>query len=292
MLIEHYLKGKRAIIEKALDYFLFKDYPEDNGREEDGLSLLREAMKYSLFRGGKRLRPILVIASTEALGGHEEEVLPAACALEMIHTYSLIHDDLPAMDDDDFRRGSPACHKVYGEAMAILTGDALLTDAFTLLSRGLFPYTVDDKKINSVIYEISKAAGSSGMVRGQVKDLETKGKQVDLPTLKNIHLKKTASLILASVRVGAILAEANAWELEILTGYGTSIGLAFQIRDDLLDMERDSKCNATYPFILGLEGSEEKLRVLIEEAQIFIKDLDNKAQPLREIAKYIGERKD
>jgi len=284
MILEHYLKEKRAIIEKALDDFLLK-----NG---DCSVTLREAMRYSLFRGGKRLRPILAIASAEALGGHEEEVLPAACALEMIHTYSLIHDDLPAMDNDDFRRGSPACHKVYGEAMAILAGDALLTDAFALLSRGLFPPSVDDKKIISVIYEISRAAGSSGMISGQAKDLEAEGKQVDLPTLKKIHLKKTASLILASVRTGAILAGANAWELEMLTGYGRSIGLAFQIKDDLLDIRGDFSGKATYPSILGLEGSREKLKALIEEAQVFIKDLDSKAHPLREIAKYIGERKD
>src|SRR6185436_412186 len=195
---------------------------------------LHRAMRYSLFAGGKRLRPILVLASGESLGANTDELMPAACALEMIHTYSLIHDDLPAMDNDDLRRGLPTCHKAFGEAVAILAGDALLTQAFRVLSSDA-PNRNADRQVR-VIREVATASGTvDALIGGQMADIESEGKEVDDPTLEYIHRSKTGAMITASVVVGGLIAGADEDQIDKLRKYGKSIGLAFQIADDILD---------------------------------------------------------
>ena len=260
-------------------------------------------MNYSLFAGGKRLRPILCIASSEAVGGNEEDVLPVACALEMIHTYSLIHDDLPAMDNDDMRRGKPTSHKVYGEALAILAGDALLTEAFNLISRLDLNGEKAGEVIQKIVALIASAAGPNGMVGGQAVDMAIAGKQVEASIIEFMHAHKTGALIAASVSSGAVLGGASKNQLESLDRYGRKIGLAFQVSDDILDIEGDSDemgkvvgvdaqmGKNTYPSIYGLEKSKEMLRELIDEAIDSLYQFDIKAEPLRKIAEYIVERK-
>ena len=290
--IKEYLRAKREIVEKALDLYLPGDDVEPK--------IVHEAMRYSVFAGGKRIRPILVIASAEAVGGNEETVLPAACALEMIHTYSLIHDDLPAMDNDDYRRGKPTNHKVFGEAVAILAGDALLTHAFGVITR--CSGKVDDNRIIMVIRELSEAAGSTGMVGGQVVDILSEGREINHEELLFIHRHKTGCLFRAALRTGAILSGANDDQLEALTAYAEHLGLAFQIIDDVLDIAGDAeklgkktgsdikKQKATYPALYGLEKSKELAVKEIESAVESIKDLGAAADPLREIAFYLGKR--
>src|SRR5208283_4585418 len=195
-----------------------------------------EAIRYSLFAGGKRIRPILAVAAAEALGAKLSDLLPIAGSLELIHTYSLIHDDLPAMDNDDFRRGRATCHKVYGEAIAILAGDGLLTMAFEALSDPRRLKAVPAGRLIAIIKEIATASGVYGMVGGQVVDMESEGKDIDFPTLEYIHMHKTGSLIRASVRVGALYAKASTKQFTALTRYGEKVGLAFQIADDILDI--------------------------------------------------------
>jgi geranylgeranyl diphosphate synthase type II len=294
--IRRYLQEKKEIVDAALERYLPK-------KEEFTLNL-HKAIQHSLFAGGKRIRPILSIASFEAVGGKGERILPFACALEMIHTYSLIHDDLPALDNDDYRRGKPTCHKVFGEAIAILAGDGLLTEAFRLMTNqppGDFRSS-DGGVILDLINEVAQAAGVLGMVGGQVVDVESEGKGVDLPTVQYIHARKTGAMILASVRVGAKLGGAKGEILNALTRYGESVGLAFQVVDDILNVEGEaalmgkktgsdlSRGKATYPSVLGLEESKKKGGELVKMAVDALKPFGPEADPLREIARFVATR--
>lgn len=264
-----------------------------------------EAMRYSLFVGGKRIRPILCLAAAEAVNNSEQSrqcALPVACALECIHTYSLIHDDLPAMDDDDLRRGKPTNHTVFGEAAAILAGDGLLTFAFDLLSSPVSAGIKDPVRIR-IIQTIARAAGSLGMVGGQSLDMIHEGKQVGFDVLRRIHRSKTGALITASVHCGAIVAGAEEEQEEALKIYGDNIGLAFQIVDDLLDVEAtteqlgktvgsDIKSDkVTYPSLFGKETSRTMAREAVQEAISALASFDHQAEPLRSLAHYIVERK-
>lgn len=290
-----YLASKKGVVDEALDRYL--------PRESEVSPEIFESVRYSVFAGGKRIRPILCMAAAEALGRDGEQVLPIACALEMIHTYSLIHDDLPAMDDDDFRRGMPTNHKVFGEDIAILAGDALLTEAFHLMSGGEVLKYIPSERLLNVINEISKAAGFFGMIGGQVVDLKSEGRDVTMETLHRIHTLKTEALITVSVRSGAIIAGADDDALRNLSEYGGKIGLAFQIADDILDIEGDQeilgkdtgsdreKKKVTFPALIGLEPSREKARSLIEEGLSSLVSFDERAEPLRMIARFIVERK-
>lgn len=292
--INTYLKQKKDIIDRTLDRLL--------PQKDISPPQLHNAMRYVIFSGGKRLRPILAMAAAEAIGGDSETLLKEACALELLHTYTLVHDDLPSMDDDDYRRGSLTTHKVFGEAVAVLTGDALQTEAFRILSdmenSGFSP----DKKLK-LIQLISMACGSRGVVGGQIVDLESEGKTISREQLEYIHLHKTAALITASVLTGAILADADRPTLDLLNDYGEAIGLAFQITDDILDetgsteelgkpagSDRDLK-KATYPALIGLAESEKIKQALYQKALDAVSGFDLRARPLREIAKRIIERK-
>lgn len=265
---------------------------------------LHRAMRYSTFAGGKRIRPILLLAAAEAVGGDLANALPAACAMEMIHTYSLIHDDLPAMDNDDFRRGNPTNHRVFGEAVAILAGDGLLTQAFILLSSPDFVASVPADRILAVIQEMAFAAGSRGMVGGQIVDMESEGKKdLDLPTVQYIHTHKTGALIKAAVKCGGLLAGADGGQLDALNRYGEAIGLAFQIYDDILDIEGttaeigkdagsdQARGKATYPAVIGLKESRIRATELLDMALEVIAGFDMQADPLREIARFVLSRK-
>jgi geranylgeranyl diphosphate synthase type II len=290
-----YLREKKAKVDRALEVY----FPEAEGPASD----LIDAMKYSLFAGGKRLRPILCLAGAEAVGGTETDVLPAACALELIHTYSLIHDDLPLMDDDDLRRGKPTCHKIFGEAVALLAGDGLLTESFNLMTAPELVERVSPHLIFKVIALISKAAGYRGMVGGQVVDIQSEGKAVDLSVVEFMHTHKTGALISASVASGAILAGGDKSELEAITSYGQKIGLAFQISDDILDIEGDSmtmgkesgsdeqKGKITYPAVIGLSKAKQVQSELVEASIESLRAFDHRAEPLRQIARYIIERR-
>jgi geranylgeranyl diphosphate synthase type II len=245
-----------------------------------------------------------MLAACEAVGGDKSSAMPAACAMEMIHTYSLIHDDLPAMDDDDFRRGNPTNHKVFGEAIAILAGDALLTQAFIAMSDRALAGRVPPAALVAVINEIGWCAGSFGMVGGQVVDMESEGKSdIDLPTVQYIHTHKTGALIKASVKAGALLGGADDAELAALTRYGEVVGLAFQIADDILDIEGtteqigkdagsdEARGKATYPALVGLSESKKRAAELVGMALEALEGFDDKAEALREIARYIIARK-
>jgi geranylgeranyl diphosphate synthase type II len=294
--IDRYLQEKKERVDSALERYLPK--------KEELTSNLHKAMQHSLFAGGKRIRPILSIASFEAAGGKGERILPFACALEMIHTYSLIHDDLPAIDDDDYRRGKPTCHKVFGEAIAILAGDGLLTEAFRLMTirPGKDNSSSDDAVVLDLINEVAQAAGVFGMVGGQVVDIESEGKAVDLPTVQYIHTHKTGAMILASVRVGAKLGGAKEPLLKALTRYGESLGLAFQVADDILNVEGKAalmgkktgsdlcKGKATYPSVLGVEESKTRSKELVKMALDALTLLGPEADPLREIARFVIAR--
>ncbi|HSE05414.1 MAG TPA: farnesyl diphosphate synthase, partial [Methylomirabilota bacterium] len=250
-----YMKERADAVDAALERLL----PAETLRPET----LHKAMRYSVFAGGKRLRPVLVIAGAEAVGGTAERVMPTACAMELIHTYSLVHDDLPAMDNDDFRRGAPTNHKVFGEAMAILAGDALLTLAFRLVADN----AADSAALRDVVLDIADAAGHKGMVAGQVADLEAEGRRVGPEVVDYIHAHKTGALIRTSLRVGAMLCGADAAQLRALSVAGADLGLAFQIVDDVLDVVASSEelgktagkdqvqQKATYPAIHGIEAS-------------------------------------
>lgn len=296
MELKQYLKERCQLVDKALDGYLPK--------ENDLPFSLHKSMRYSVFAGGKRVRPILMLAACEAVGGEIARAIPAACAMEMIHTYSLIHDDLPAMDDDDFRRGNPTNHKVFGEAIAILAGDALLTQAFILLGTPEPNSSVSPERHLAVIREMATCAGSFGMVGGQVVDMESEGKgDIDLPTVQYIHTHKTGALIKASVKAGAILGGADDVQLAAITRYGEAAGLAFQIADDILDIEGtteeigkdagsdQARGKATYPAIVGLADAKIRAVELMEMALAALEPLGEKAEPLREIARYIVSRK-
>jgi geranylgeranyl diphosphate synthase, type II len=263
---------------------------------------LHRAMRYSLLGGGKRLRPILVLAAGEAFGAATDDLMPAACAMEMIHTYSLIHDDLPAMDDDDLRRGRPACHKVFGEAVAILAGDALLTQAFRVLSSDAAGR--DPARQVRVIREVATAAGTvDALIGGQMTDIESEGREVDAATLEYIHRSKTGAMIRASIVVGAILAGASEEQIAALGEYGERVGLAFQIADDLLDITSTSEelgktagkdaaaQKATYPSLHGVAASEAQARKLVDEAIEIVSRLGADAERLKEVARFIIARR-
>ncbi len=290
-----YLNERRALVDEALRGI----FPDPEGPAADIIS----AMGYSLFAGGKRLRPILCMAGAEAVGGEAKDVLPVACAIELIHTYSLIHDDLPVMDDDDMRRGKPTNHKVFGEAMALLAGDGLLTQAFHVMTQADFENRVRPGALLTVIGLIAKAAGYEGMVGGQVVDIQSEGKKVDPPILEFIHTHKTAALITASVASGAILAGGEEHQVNALTSYGQNIGLAFQVSDDILDIEGNSQelgkdvgsderlGKITYPALVGLSRSKEIQRELLEQAIESLEPFDHRSDPLRHMARYIIARR-
>ncbi len=253
-------------------------------------SLLHKAMRYSLFAGGKRIRPILCLAACEAVGGKPEIALPAAAAIELVHTYSLIHDDLPAMDNDDYRRGKPTNHKMFGDATAILAGDALLTAAFTLIAGQEMANSVTHKTRLSVISELGTAAGSLGMVGGQLADIAHNGQKPTFKQVQYIHTHKTGALIRASIRIGALLG-GGVTEMAALTRYGEKIGLAFQIVDDVLDAKGTHNTDWTYPGVIGLRASEAEAGRLYQEALHDIKPLGPAAEPLRQLAAFVVERK-
>jgi geranylgeranyl diphosphate synthase, type II len=293
--LKAYLHEKKTIVDRALTSY----FPEAKGPAAD----VMKAMTYSLFAGGKRLRPILCMASASVVGGVEEDVIPIACALECIHTYSLIHDDLPAMDDDDLRRGKPTNHKVFGEALALLAGDGLLTEAFSLLTSEPFSGPISETVLLKVIRLIARASGHEGMVGGQVVDIQCERRDVDFPMVEYIHRHKTGALIRASVLAGALAGGGNSDQTAALGQYGDKIGLAFQISDDILDVEGDSevmgkgsgsddrKDKATYPALIGLQRSKEIQAGLVEEAIGTLRPFGDRAEPLRLIAQYIIERK-
>jgi len=296
--IRQYLEIKRKQVDTALEQYL----PEVNGT----LSEHVKAMRYSLFAGGKRVRPILCLAATETVrdyeNGHPAAVLHTACALECIHTYSLIHDDLPAMDDDELRRGKPTNHMVFGEAGAILAGDSLLTFAFELLGREESPSITADDRLR-IISLISKAVGPTGMVGGQFLDLAHEGKEVGYEVLREIHSRKTGALITASVQAGAVLGGCSTEQFDALTVYGTQIGLAFQIVDDLLNVEgtaeqlgkaagSDAARNKiTYPSLFGVAETRKKAAETVDRALTALEMFDGRADMLRELARYIINRK-
>ncbi|MHB8124082.1 MAG: polyprenyl synthetase family protein [Desulfitobacteriaceae bacterium] len=264
-----------------------------------GEDILSKSMHYSLVGGGKRIRPVLALAAAESVGGNIQEILPAAVALELIHTYSLIHDDLPAMDNDDYRRGKLTNHKVFGEGYAVLAGDALLTYAFEILSSKLqFPAELQ----LSVLNEVAIAAGKIGMVGGQVADLDGEGRNLTLAEIENIHKKKTGALLVVSARLGVILAGGNEEQVSALTRYAQALGLAFQIKDDILDIEGDSKtlgkpigsdqklAKATYPSLMGLEEAKKYLHIQIVKALDAIETFGEQGIFLTQLADYIESR--
>jgi len=289
---ERYLRVSAVRVEAFLDQVL----PPVSGH----LPRLAEAVRYSALGGGKRLRPALAFAAAEGCGFDPAPALPVAAAVEMIHTYSLIHDDLPAMDDDDLRRGRPTSHKVFGEALAILAGDALLTQAFEVLAAA---EAIPPPRRVQIVREIAAAGGAAGLVGGQVADLAGEGRDLTLPELEFIHARKTGALILASVRAGAIAAGADAAQLAALTEYARRIGLGFQIVDDLLDVEGDPAATgkgtgrdsthrkATFPAIFGIEPSRQRASELIDEAIAAIAAFGPAADPLRDLARFVGRRK-
>ena len=299
--LSDYLNERGAWVNKALTACL----PNPKSRP----SLLHKAIHYSLFAGGKRLRPILMLAAFEATMDRlnhgkawVKQVLPVASAIELIHTYSLVHDDLPSMDNDDWRRGRPTSHKMFGESVAILVGDSLLTAAFTLLSDRRRCSEFSPTMMLNVMYELGKAAGSLGMVGGQLMDITSRGKNVDAKTVYNIHTRKTGALIRASVRIGGLLSGASARVLSALTVYGEKAGLAFQIMDDVLDVEGNPELmgkklrkdqtndNVTYPGVIGLRQSKAYARQLLKGAIDSLLLLDHRADPLRDLARYMTKR--
>ncbi|MEI6560955.1 MAG: polyprenyl synthetase family protein [Verrucomicrobiota bacterium] len=291
MILKDYLTDRSALVDQALDGFLPKATVKP--------ATMHKAMRYSLFAGGKRLRPVLCLAAAEACGGALEPALPAACAVECIHTYSLIHDDLPCMDDDDLRRGRPTSHKVFGEGIAVLAGDALLTVAFEILTaaQGTARYPVA-----ALLKELSHAAGSRQLIAGQVADLEGEGKKLSLRELRFIHEAKTAALLTASIRLGGMSANATPAKLEALTAFGMNLGLAFQVIDDILDVTQTSEKlgksagkdvaaqKATYPALLGLEKARKEAQRLTAASLAALKPFGKKGDTLQIIAEYLLAR--
>jgi geranylgeranyl diphosphate synthase type II len=293
--LKAYLEEKRGLVNRALEAYL----PAVRGPA----FRVVQAMHYSLFAGGKRLRPILCLAAAEAVGGDASEALPVACALEMIHTYSLIHDDLPAMDDDDLRRGQPTCHKKFDEATAILAGDGLLTEAFYTLAAAAPRFEGREAVLLEVTELLAKAAGYQGMVGGQMLDLMAEGRRVTLKELETIHRLKTGALLTVATRAGALVGGGNRVEVTALTSFGERFGLAFQVTDDLLDVEGttaelgkpvgsdEKRGKATYPALLGLEASRQWAQRLVEEAVAILSPFQDRAAPLRELAEYLLVRR-
>lgn len=295
MSFQSYMEAAIKEIDQEINQWLppSQEYPE----------VLTESMRYSLFAKGKRLRPILLLATAEALCGKRREFLPAACAIEMIHTYSLIHDDLPAMDDDDLRRGIPTNHKVYGEANAILAGDALLTYAFYLIASMKIEMEHAEAVQLELIRELSEAAGFRGMIRGQVADLLNEGKHASKEMLEFIHQNKTGAMLQAAVRMGARLGGASQHQLDALTRYASAIGLAFQIVDDILDVEGNTEVmgksvgsdaaldKSTFVSLYGLEESKVKARELAAVAEDYLKQAElADSSRLMQVASFVVER--
>ena len=284
-----YLKERQALVDRSLERYL----KECKRRPQR----IYQAMHYGLFSGGKRLRPILTLASGELFGGRQKWLLPFACAIELIHTYSIIHDDLPALDDDDWRRGEPANHKIFGEGAALLAGDALLTEAFHLMTRPQVVRSLEPSLILELIHEISHAAGVGGLVGGQAVDLEAEGRQVDVGTVEYIHVRKTGALILACAKVGAKIGGATPKEMRRINRYAEFFGLAFQIADDIMDAgdhategKSREKKKATYPSVVGLAAAKNRVQELLQQC---LKELDHfgkDADPLRGIARYVVEQ--
>ncbi|RJP25894.1 MAG: polyprenyl synthetase family protein [Candidatus Abyssobacteria bacterium SURF_5] len=286
--LKQYLAEKKELVDRELDHLL----PQPAGLEKS----VCEAMRYSVFAGGKRIRPILVFAAFEVCGGADAVVLPAACSIEMVHAYSLIHDDLPALDNGQFRRGQPTVHRKFGEAIAILAGDGLLTIAFETLSR------CPSDLVAQLVAELAGASGTAGMIGGQVADIEWTGKELTVPALEYIHSHKTGALITAAVRMGAILAHADEAALKELTGYGRSLGLAFQIADDIINVEspaeisgKDAGTDAeqgkpTYPKVFGVSQSRQQCQGLLNQAKKHLAPFGPRAAVLAAIADFIGAR--
>lgn len=291
--LKAYLSDKQKLVDRELR----RQLPSANTTP----ATIHQAMRYSIFAGGKRLRPILCLAAAEACGGTDDDALPLAAAVECVHTYSLIHDDLPCMDDDDFRRGNPTSHKKYGEGVAVLAGDALLTVAFEIVARAK-----EQPRYNTstLVSELAVTSGSLKLIAGQVLDLEGEGKgaSLTLSQLKRIHLNKTAALLTTSIRYGGMSANATGRKLEALTVFGQSLGLAFQVIDDILDVTQTSEKlgksagkdqavdKATYPSLMGLERSKLEARKLTEKAMKALAVFGERGQRLREIADYLLDR--
>ncbi|MCK3710814.1 polyprenyl synthetase family protein [Clostridioides difficile] len=287
------LKEKASFVEKVLKEYM----PKEEGYQKTVI----EAMNYSLSAGGKRLRPILTLEACKIVGGNEDEAIPFAIAIEMIHTYSLIHDDLPALDNDDLRRGRPTNHKVYGEAMGILAGDALLNYAFEVMLAGSINKENPEKYLKA-INEIAKGAGIYGMIGGQVVDVESENKQIEKEKLDYIHMNKTAAMMVGCMRAGATIGGANSEQMEEMTKYAKNIGLSFQIVDDILDIVGDEaklgkkvgsdieNHKSTYPSLLGLDKSKEIAHNLIDEAKKSIEKLSDDVDFLKGLAEYIIDR--
>ena len=291
--LDYLSEGKRFVNDAITRFLPEKDaYPQS----------IHESMLYSVLAGGKRLRPILVLAAAESVGGKRQTVLPFAVAAEFIHTYTLIHDDLPALDNDNLRRGKPTNHKVFGEAVAVLAGDALLTQAFLVMSDAASMRGIPAQCILEASWEMAVAISSVGVIGGQVVDLESQSQTIDAETLEYIHVYKTGSLFRACIRCGAILSGADSAQLKALSQYGAHIGLAFQIVDDILDVVGEKrvigkdvgsdidKGKATYPAFFGLDQSKKKAEELVEEAIAGLDDFDERADPLREIARFFIKR--
>ncbi len=288
--LDRYAQEVRTRIDQALERYT--DF--DRGCPDQ----LREAIRHSLLGPGKRLRPMLVLAATEACGGDREAAIPAACAVEMVHAYSLVHDDLPAMDDDDLRRGRPTCHKVFGEALAILAGDALLTLAFEVLARDIRPPAVAAECCAA----LAQAAGATALVGGQADDLAGQFSHGRLDALEAIHRRKTGAMFLASLRLGALVARADDEQLAALSEYGQRMGLVFQITDDLLDVRGDAAAmgkragkdshrgKLTFPAVLGVDESVHRAQTLAQEACAALEPLAAHAEPLHALAHYVVER--
>jgi len=289
--LKDYLVARQKEVDRALDRFLPKATVAP--------ATIHRAMRYSLFAGGKRLRPILCLAAAEACGGKTSAALPAACAVECIHTYSLIHDDLPSMDNDDLRRGRPTCHKVFGDGIAILAGDALLTIAFEIATHAK---PVSRYDLRDLFREITIAAGSRKLIAGQVADLEAEGRRLNRAQVRSIHENKTAALLTTSVRLGAMSANATAKQLASITAFGRALGLAFQVIDDILDVTQTSEKlgksagkdlaaqKATYPAVIGLEKSRTEARRLTRQAHSALESLGERARVLRGLADYLLAR--
>lgn len=289
--LKSFLAERKQLVDKSLEEY----FPPLVGLERKVV----EAARYSLFAGGKRVRPILCMQAAEVVGGSYDMVMPVACAMEMIHTYSLIHDDLPAMDNDDFRRGVPTNHKVFGEAIAILAGDALLTEAFGLIADMQDDGRIPAEKILQAIKIVTKASGYRGMIGGQVIDIECENREVDIATVEYMHVHKTGAILSACLELGALLGGGSQADLISLTRYGQHFGLAFQITDDLLDVEGNAnlmgktpgsdiaKDKKTYPALLGISKSRESARMHVDEALQAISLYDEAAEPLRAIAQYL-----
>ena len=291
--LETYLAQCQERVNQRLGFWL--------GQQKPLAPTLLEAVRYATFNGGKRVRPILAYAAVEAVGGEACFADDVACALEMVHSYSLVHDDLPAMDDDDLRRGKPTCHIAYDEATAILAGDALQCLAFEVLASS--PIGVDDAARLQMIRTMAIASGTQGMAGGQALDLEAEGQALNLQQLENIHLHKTGCLIQASVKMGALCYQGTtAEQLKALDNYALAIGLAFQVQDDILDVIGETEqlgkkqgsdaalAKATYPAILGLEKAKELAEALCSKANEAVKSFDQRADPLRALAHYIVSR--